>query len=315
MMEVFTVTGTFAVLAEDPNNPNFRLIHPMQTATLQVEQALHPDLSVVIPCYNYGRFLDEAIGSVLAQTWPAVEIIVVDDGSTDPDTLALFAHFERPYTRLIRTANGGISRARNTAIRQARGEFIMTLDADDRIAPTFVEQAVRLLRQDPSLGLIYGRVEFFGDQTGPWNQPEFRMPDILFENCLPSCGVFRKQDWERVGGFAEGLPAAEDYDFWLALIELGRGVHRIDETLFWYRMHGTPRWLQDPQTRLETYRRIFNRHQALYLPYMDAWFQRYTKAVEALLVAQAEVAELREQLNRQSALLETLQQAQQQLGA
>ena len=280
----------------------------MHTAPPPAQQDLHPDVSVVIPCYNYGRFLDEAIRSVLAQTWPSIELIVVDDGSTDPETLALFEHFDRPRTQLIRTPNRGISRARNTAIEQARGEFILTLDADDRIAPTFAEKALRLMRADDTLGIVYGRIELFGDRKGPWNQPEFRMPDILFENCLPACGVFRKRDWARVGGYSEELSAAEDYDFWLSLLGLGLGVQRIDEVMLYYRLHGPPRWLQDPQTRMATYRRIFQRHQALYLPHMDAWFARYTEAVEATYAARGEAEQLRAQLKQQSERIAILQE-------
>lgn len=280
----------------------------MHTSTPQVEPETHPDVSIVIPCYNYGHFLDEAINSVLAQTWPSLEIIVVDDGSTDPKTLALFEHFERPRTRLLRQENGGIASARNAAIQQARGEIILTLDADDRIAPTFVEKAVKRLREDNTLGLVYGRAEFFGDSTGPWNMPEFRMPDMLFENRIPSCAVFRKRDWERVGGYDTVLAAAEDYDFWLSLISLGVGVYRIDETMLYYRLHGSPRWLQDPEVRLATYRRIFNRHLDLYLRHIDAWFDRYLKTVEILSGTTAEVVQLRAQLERQSSQIETLQQ-------
>lgn len=267
-----------------------------------------PDVSVVIPCYNYGHFLDEAINSVLAQTWPSLEIIVVDDGSTDPTTLALFEHFERPRTRLLRKVNGGPASARNTAIQHARGEFILTLDADDRIAPTYVEMAVKRLREDHTLGIVYARAQFFGDSTGPWNLPEFRMPDMLFENCIPICGFFRKRDWERVGGYDTVLAAAEDYDFWLSLISLGVGVYRFDETMFFYRLHGPPRWLQDPQVRLATYRRIFERHRELYLQHIEAWFQRYTDGVELSFGLRAEVERLRAQVDQQSALIEQLQQ-------
>lgn len=278
----------------------------MQTVTPTAEVP-SPDVSVIIPCYNYGHFLDDAIQSVLAQSWPSIEIVVVDDGSTDPATLALFEHFERPRTRLLRKPNGGPASARNLAIQHARGELILALDADDRIAPTFIEQAVQLMREDDSLGIVYGRIEFFGDRTGPWKMPDFRMPDMLFDNLIPSCGVFRRQDWERVGGYDTELPATEDYDFWLSLIELGRGVHRIDETMSYYRLHGSPRWLLDPESRWKTFRRIFERHRGMYLKHADGWFERYVALMIAHADAQMEVHHLRGQLEQQKMRLEALQ--------
>ncbi|MCI5167028.1 MAG: glycosyltransferase family 2 protein, partial [Candidatus Electrothrix sp. GM3_4] len=114
-----------------------------------------PRVSVVIPCYNQGSFIDETIHSVLAQTWQYFEIIVVNDGSTDPFTVNHLQQLNFPKTRVLHTENQGLSSARNNGIREAQGEYILPLDADDRIGPTYLEQAIRLLDADPELGIVY----------------------------------------------------------------------------------------------------------------------------------------------------------------
>jgi glycosyltransferase involved in cell wall biosynthesis len=113
-----------------------------------------PKVSVIIPCYNLGEYLDEAVGSVLSQTYQGFEILVVDDGSTEPATRALLADYRRPDTRVIHAAYGGLAAARNLGIASAAGEYLCALDADDRLDPTYFEKAVPVLDADPSIGFV-----------------------------------------------------------------------------------------------------------------------------------------------------------------
>src|ERR1051325_3761742 len=110
-----------------------------------------PKVSVIITCYDLGRYLDEAVASVLAQTYQDFEIVIVDDGSTDPATQALLADYRRPKTRVIRPAHKGVMAARNLAIASATGEFLCALDADDRLRPTYFEKAIAKFDADPDL--------------------------------------------------------------------------------------------------------------------------------------------------------------------
>ena len=107
-----------------------------------------PVVSVVIPCFNQGSFLDESIGSVLAQTFEDFEIIVVDDGSTDAVSMQAFESFHYPKARLIRSKNQGLPAARNLAISHATGRYILPLDCDDKIAPSYLAKAVALPASD-----------------------------------------------------------------------------------------------------------------------------------------------------------------------
>ena len=124
-----------------------------------------PKVSVIIPCFNQGLYLDEAVESVLAQTFQDFEILVVDDGSTDEATIKMLKDYARPKTRVIHTDNQGLSMARNNGILEARGDYILPLDADDKIGPGYLEEAVRILDQHRDIGIVYCEAAFFGMRT------------------------------------------------------------------------------------------------------------------------------------------------------
>ena len=114
-----------------------------------------PRVSVVIPCYNHGAFLQETLESLHAQTFTNFEVIVVDDGSTDALTVALLDSLVEPGLRVIRTENRGVSAARNRGIAEPRGEYILPLDSDDKIAPNYLEKTVTILDEDRDVGVVY----------------------------------------------------------------------------------------------------------------------------------------------------------------
>src|SRR5262245_25793619 len=122
-----------------------------------------PKVSVVITCHNLGRYLDEAVDSVLAQSFQDFEIVVVDDGSTEDETRALLADYRRPRTRVIRIDNRGLPGARNEGIRHTTGPYLCALDADDRLAPTYFEKAVAILDRDPSVAFVSHWLRTFGE--------------------------------------------------------------------------------------------------------------------------------------------------------
>jgi glycosyltransferase involved in cell wall biosynthesis len=233
-----------------------------------------PKFSVIIPCYNQGRYLDEAIASVLAQTYQDLEIIVIDDGSTEPETIEVLQNYQQPKTRIIRTDNQGVAQARNLGISQSRGTYILPLDADDKIGNSYLEKAITLLESNQKLGIVYCEAEYFGDRQGTWPLPEYKFPDILVDNVIFCSGLFRKSDWETVGGYKSNLIYGwEDHDFWLSLIELGCEVYRIPEVLFFYRQKA------DSMSRRMTkehyiysYTQLFHNHPQLYSQNIKAIF-------------------------------------------
>ena len=238
---------------------------------------LSPTVSVIVPCYNQGIHLDEAIQSVLGQTYQDFEIIIVDDGSDDGLTGLtndLLRDYRRKRTRVIRTENRGVVSARNTAISHARGKYILPLDADDRIGSEYLEKAVKILDDNPDTGIVYCEVEFFGERQGKWELPPYRFPDILVQNVIFCSGFFRKSDWEKVDGYNPNMNDGwEDYDFWLAIIETGRKVYRISEILFYYRQKKSSRNTEASSRAIALHTRIFQNHRELYLQNIEILFK------------------------------------------
>ncbi|QXE92337.1 glycosyltransferase [Geomonas subterranea] len=246
-----------------------------------------PKVSVVIPCYNHGAFLDETVDSVLAQSFADFEIIIVDDGSTDPGTVRLLEGYRRPKTTVLRTANGGVSRARNTGIARARGSYILPLDADDRIAPTYMEKAVAILDARPEVGIVYCDEEKFGEEQGLWDLPPYDPVAELFDNLIHPAAFFRKSDWARVGGYSPMFVYGwEDWDFWVSMTRLNKEVSKIPEILYYYRVRSVSR---DHSMcfghKFAMMALIIMRHKTLYLRHAGALFKKITWLVRSRLAS------------------------------
>lgn len=196
-------------------------------------------VSIVIPCYNDGKYLPEALASAKAQTYPDIEIIIVDDHSTDTATKELLARLSSEGNRVMRTAPGkkGLPAARNTGIAAASGEYILPLDSDDKLHPEYAAKAVAVLDARPDVGICYCKARLFGLKHGPWRLPPYSWEAMLTGNMIFATAVFRKADWERVQGYDESLVHGfEDHAFWLHVLALGRGAVRLEEELFSYRI-------------------------------------------------------------------------------
>lgn len=195
-------------------------------------------VSVIIPCYNQGKYIKECLDSVMNQTFQDFEVIVINDGSTE-DT-DVFTTLNYPKTKIIHQENKGLVSARNTGISVATGEYILPLDADDKIKPIFLEKAVAILDNNPNIGIVGGKTEFFGIKDGVWDLEPYHFPDILKRNYLVCSCMFRRSDWEKVGGYNPNMIyGLEDWDFWLSLIEMGKKVHQFEDVFLCYRQHQT----------------------------------------------------------------------------
>ena len=227
-----------------------------------------PTVSVVIPCFNDGRFLDETMQSVLLQTYPQIETIIINDGSTDVETNRVLEETNWPNTTIINSVHKGTASARNTGIKSSKGRYIMSLDADDKIHPTYIEKAVEVMENQDKVGIVYCKANYFGKVKGPWDLPPYTFERMLLDNIIFATALFRKKDWEDVGGFDEGLiHGMEDYDFWLSLLELDRQVIQLPEVLFYYRIRQgsrSRRLVSDKKQLQETYQRIYRNHPKLY---------------------------------------------------
>jgi glycosyltransferase involved in cell wall biosynthesis len=257
-----------------------------------------PKVSVIIPCYNQGQFLSESIGSVQAQTFGDVETVVVNDGSTDENTLLCLEKLPKDI-RVVHTTNQGLAAARNNGIEAARGEYILPLDADDRIGSAYVEEALQAFGAIPDAGIVYCKANFFGKARGPWKLPPARMPDLLLRSSIFCTALFRRRDWELAGGYNRNmLHGWEDWDFWLSLIELGRSVYQIPRVHFYYRIWDKSMVRAiDEEKRAKLHYQLFLNHQELYLKHMKdilAELHRLDKSISEKLTSEIPTRILRQ---------------------
>lgn len=252
-------------------------------------------VSIVIPCRDAGALLQEAVRSAFGQTWSDVEVLVVDDGSTEQETLRLLDEANWPRTRIIRQANAGPAVARNRAIAKASGEYILPLDADDILEPTYAAKAAAVLDGRPDIGIVYCRATKFGAEEGPWELPEFSPDELALGNVIFVSAMFRKADWEKVGGFDETLRhGMEDYDFWIRLVCAGRKVVRLDETLFHCRISERSRtalFEEDREQVVATYAQIFRKNRDFFAEHAESLFRRHFALLKEVSVLHARLAE------------------------
>lgn len=222
-----------------------------------------PLVSVVIPCYNQGTYLKEAVGSVLSSTYENIEIIIVNDGSTED--IEFLKTFSAPKTKVIHQENQGLSMARNNGIVASKGEYILPLDADDKIHSTYIEKAVNILESDSKIGIVYSEAEFFGEKSGRWKLNKYKFPNILYKNVIFCSALFRKSDWEKVGGYKKEMDFCfEDWEFWISLIENEADVYQIPEILFYYRKSSESMSKKTKKEKSAMFRQIIKLHKKTY---------------------------------------------------
>lgn len=185
--------------------------------------------SVVIPCFNSSAFLRETVESVLAQTLTDLEIVLVDDGSTDDTRACIDELIARHPERAMASSFGpnvGVAGARNRGIGLARGRYILPVDADDLIAPTMAAACAEVLERQPEVAVVFPDREDFGALTGTFASGRFELARLKYFNQLPYASMFRRRVWEATGGYRVNVNGFDDWDFWIAAAARGfRGHH------------------------------------------------------------------------------------------
>jgi peptidoglycan/xylan/chitin deacetylase (PgdA/CDA1 family)/GT2 family glycosyltransferase/SAM-dependent methyltransferase len=256
-------------------------------------------IAVVVPCYDLGRTLPETLESVRAQTRPAAEVVVVDDGSEDVYTRQVLARLSRSRTCVVRTENRGVAAARNLGVGLTSSPYVVLLDADDVLEPTYLERAAQLLDERPGVGFVTCAMRAFGDADYVWIPPPCTWLQTLVRGGPHVSTMFRRALWEAVGGFDEGLAGYEDTDFWLSAIAHGFGGEVLSDPLLRYRVRASSR-----------YQRAIVRSR--YVPTMEAIYRKHWPATAQegaglLLEKEAFLAEqrtYRRQLESRRAALE-----------
>lgn len=235
---------------------------------------MNTKISVVVPCYNQAEYLAEAVKSLLGQSYSAWECLIVNDGSTD-DTETEARRWCQTDGRLryVAKENGGLSSARNAGIAQSKGEFILPLDADDRLHKDYLRDAVEAFAGNPALTLVYADAEYFGARSGEWLLPPYEYRTLLLSNLIYCSAVFRKADWESAGGYDENLKTGwEDWEFWIRLLYGEKEVYRIPKVRFYYRQKEQPSMIgslmKSEEKFCEAMFYIFAKHRNIYSEYL-----------------------------------------------
>lgn len=233
-----------------------------------------PLISIIIPYYNCEKYIAETLASVEAQTYPNIEVILVNDGSSKPSTGYIEALIQdKAYIQYLYQENKGLSSARNTGAKFAQGEFLLFLDADDKIEPLYLQKTIDAILSHPNCKLAYSKAKLFDAEIGVWNLPAYSTFDKLLQSNMIYCSALhRKSDFTKLGGFDENLSAYEDWDYWIRLLQDGGEVIRIDEILFSYRKRIdntsiTNSLIQNPKQNKIDWQKVCIKHQELFIEY------------------------------------------------
>ena len=239
-----------------------------------------PRVSVVIPCYNLGRFLPEALDSVFDQTLQDFEILIVDDGSTDAETRDVLAGLERPGTEVIHCEHRGLPGARNVGIRKARGEYICALDADDCLNSRWLELATELLDRDPDVTFVSHWFRTFGEEQWEWTPERCDLVALLDRNTVNGAALVRRQALLDAGLFDESMvDGCEDWDLWLTLVEQGHRGEIIPRFLFDYRRRRDSMSWAMGERHLNLLRRLIEKHEGSFRTHLLELYQRRELAI------------------------------------
>ena len=238
---------------------------------------MSPIISVVIPCYKQAIYLPDALNSLLEQTYKSWEGIIVNDGSPDNTQEVALAYVEKDSRfKYIKKTNGGLSSARNSGINHACGEYILPLDADDILAPTYLEKAVKVFTDFPQTTLVYCQGCFFGVREGVWDLHYEDYQTLLLGNSIFCSALYRKDDCISIGGYDEKMKLGyEDWEFYIRLLNDSSVVYQIPEVLFSYRK-------KEISMVTECEKRIVDVHNYIFAKNIDKYQIYFGSAIDSL---------------------------------
>jgi hypothetical protein len=248
-------------------------------------------VSIVVPCFNDGEFLLEAIASVERAVSVPYELIVVNDGSVDTHTLGILVGLRQAGYRIIDQDNLGLAEARNRGVREASCGLYLPLDADNRLRPGFVDAATEVLERDEAVMAVYGDRREFGLRSG---YVMVGVPDLnrlLCGNYIDACAVIRRDAWLACGGYDTRMPiqGMEDWEFWLAMLEHEFRLYRLDMETFDYRVRPesllTRTSSPEAQASIEAY--VLAKHARFYLQHL----RRQVDRLDQLAITAADLEE------------------------
>lgn len=221
------------------------------------------DITVVIACFNYGAYLEEAIASALDQAGGPPGVVVVDDGSDDPKTIEVLERLP-DAVELVRQPNRGVCAARNAGLARASTPYALVLDADDRLAPGALQALRAPLGDDPRLGFAYGLMRFFGDWEGVLRFPPYDPYRLLYRHTIGLSALVRTDVVRDTGGFDSAFEQFEDWELWVNALAHGWRGRRVDAVSLEYRRHGATKLAADRNAYRRAFAALRSKHADLY---------------------------------------------------
>ena len=229
-------------------------------------------ISIIMPCFNHGKYIHEALTSIKKEEilYP-YEVIIVDDGSTDMDTLATLEELKNQGYNVIHQKNAGPAAARNKAIENSKGKYILPLDSDNKLTSEYINTGVAVLEKG-ECQIVYCTPFFFGDVNAgarKFKSQPFDIIELLAANYIDSCALFLKEVWMKNKGFDTGLPyyGHEDWEFWINAYSNGFKFCFLKKNLFYYRIvnNSEADKFKDNKKSDENYQYILKKHPHLFL--------------------------------------------------
>jgi len=239
-------------------------------------------VSIIIPCYNDAQYIEQSINSALNQTYPNKEVIVVDDGS-NVETKAMLKKLESQIKKLITQENRGQSTARNVGINEAKGDYILVLDSDDFLEPTFSEKAITVFESKNNIKLVSCFVNKFTDDKNKfvYKSTGGVLKEFLLNNQVSGGCMFLKSDFEKINGYDESMRKGyEDWEFYIRLLQGGGEAFVIQEPLFNYRLRKDSTTSKANEIKYDLLKYIYFKHQDLYSANYELFIEDLLSRIE-----------------------------------
>lgn len=235
-----------------------------------LESTYSRKVDVIIPCYNLGHLLEDTLASLERSFNDNINVCIIDDGSTQPQTIDGLKKAESFGYKVIRQSNTGLCKALNNAIEKCNSEYLLVLSADDKVDPKFITQSLKILEQQQEVGVVYCNPKTFEAWYSMWLTPDFDAAQFLSLNFIVATSVYRRKYWEQAGGYDPNTDGNEDWEMWMNCLEHGAKFHHIDEYLFQYRYRAGSKiqtvYKPDGRKKLVSY--MSNKHHSLYAQYL-----------------------------------------------
>jgi glycosyltransferase involved in cell wall biosynthesis len=240
---------------------------------------MNPILSIIIPCYNSQATLGTTLESVLHQDFQDWEAIIINDGSIDAtEEIALkWVEKDKRFKYFLKQ-NEGLGKTRNYGILRAKGTYILPLDSDNQLMKDFAQNAIDVFDKNSEVGVVYGDAEYFGDTIGFWKVAEYNLEKMLVHNYIDACAIYKKELWQKVGGYDENMPyqGHEDWEYWVALGLLNTKFYHLKEITFKYYVS------KSSMIRSFSEKMITENQDYIVKKYSEEYHSQYCKAISLI---------------------------------